>query len=147
MSYSTMSYVQIPPPIQCYCLTTRACGRSVRYFASPCFSWWCTIFLGTGRGSTKPTSGSLCGLGLFTRSPSCELQISVIRKTQLRNSQQVYMRILRSGQTLRYLRLWDQGLHLPFLVRFSVSSCCYRASSPCGFQLRVCASGYGSVWS
>lgn len=71
-----------PPPAHTATVSTLTSGRSVRYFAFPYFSWWCTIFLGTGHGFIKPTLGSLCGLGLFTRSPSCKPKIHVIRKTQ-----------------------------------------------------------------
>ena len=73
----------MPPHTQLYRVTARTFDRSVHYFAFPCFSWWCTISPGTGRGFIKPTSGFLCGLGLFTRSPSCEPQIFSIWKTQL----------------------------------------------------------------
>lgn len=65
------------------CLASQTSGRSVRCFAFRCFSWSCTIFLGTGRGYIRPTSASLCGPGHFTRSLSCKPWVSVIRKPEL----------------------------------------------------------------
>ena len=143
-----MSYAKIPPPTQCYHLTARTSGRSAHYFAFPCFSWWCTIFLGTGRGSTKPTLGFPCGLGLFTRSPSCKPQVFGIWKTQFELVTGTYAdTTTRTNLTLSTIVGPRTSSPSSSVFLFLFPFYCTEALIALTFQLRVCAPSYGPFWS